>query len=278
VIINLLFAGVEALAGIFIGSLALLADAGHNLTDVVGLGLGWVGIVLGRSRPTLDHTYGLRKVSILAALLSAVLILMAMGIIGWEAVQRFDSPVPPPAATIMIVAGVGVVINLATALLFVRGRREELNMKAAFLHMVADAAVSVGVVLAGLVVFYTGWAWVDPAVSLLIAGVIVIGTWDLLRESFTLAVDGVPRGIDLKAVQSYLRKLPGVTDVHDLHVWGLSTTETVLTAHLNVHSDEDEAEVLKRASEGLSRQFGVGHTTLQIERDIPCPTNDPCDS
>jgi cobalt-zinc-cadmium efflux system protein len=273
---NLLFAAAEALIGIVSGSLALVADAGHNLTDVVGLGLGWAGTALGRSRPTSEHTYGFRKASVLAALFSAIMIVMAMGVIAWEAIRRFQSPAVPPGSTIMIVAGIGVVVNLLTALLFSKGRHRELNMKGAFIHMMADAGVSAGVVIAGLAVMLTDFPWIDPAVSLVIALIIVAGTWDLLKESFSLAVDGVPRGIDIAAVQSYLRKLPGVTGVHDLHVWGSSTTDTVLTAHLNVKPGEDESEILKQASEGLTREFGVGHTTLQIERDIPCPTNDPC--
>lgn len=277
VALNLAYAGIEAGFGVFHNSLALIADAGHNLTDVAGLGLAWMGVWLTRSRPTRERTYGMRKASILAALFSSLLIVMAMGVIGWEAIGRFSDPIIPPGRTIMIVAGIGVLVNLATALLFVSGRKSDLNIKGAFLHMMADAAVSVGVVVAGFAVILTGWYWIDPVVSLLIAAIIVVGTWGLLRESLHLAVDGVPRNVDIAAVRNYLRELPGVTGVHDLHVWGSSTTETILTAHLSIGPNDDEESLLKSASTGLNTKFGVGHTTLQIERNTPCPASTPCE-
>ncbi|MFC2085801.1 cation diffusion facilitator family transporter [Bacteroidota bacterium] len=276
VALNLAYAGIEAGFGVLYDSLALIADAGHNLTDVVGLVLAWIGVVLGRSRPTGKRTYGFRKASILTALFSSLLIVMAMGVIAWEAVGRFGSQITPPGDTIMLVAGVGVVINVATALLFVGGRKHELNARGAFVHMLADAGVSAGVVVAGMAVVLTGWSWVDPVVSLVIAAIIVIGTWGLLRDSLHLAVDGVPRNVDLNAIRAFLSGIPGVKDVHDLHVWGSSTTETILTAHLNIGPQNDEIPVLKLASDGLNAKFGVGHTTLQIERNTPCPASKPC--
>jgi cobalt-zinc-cadmium efflux system protein len=278
VVLNLIYAAGEALFGVLNNSLALIADAGHNLTDVVGLGLGWLGIVAAQTRPTLERTYGLRKASILAALLSSLLIVAAMGIIAWEAIGRLSDPSVPPGKTIMIVAGVGILVNLATAMLFLRRKDAELNMKAAFLHMVADAAVSAGVVGAGLAVILTGWHWIDPTASLIIAGIIVWGTWDLLRESLNLAVDGVPRGIDIANIRTYLRGLPGVIGVHDLHVWGASTVETALTAHVEINKEADSEALLREASQGINDRFGVGHTTLQIEQESPCPTDQSCES
>lgn len=274
VVINLLFAAVEAGIGIWQGSLALVADAGHNVSDVFGLALAWVGLLLGRTKPTRERTYGLRKGSILAALGSSLLIVVAMAIIAWEALKRFQNPVVPPGETIMIVAAVGVAVNAATALLLAKRRSEDLNLKGAFLHMVADAAISAGVVAAGLAVLLTGWTWIDPAVSIVIAGVIIAGTWDLIKESLNLAVDGVPREVNIREIKDFLKGLPGVKGVHDLHVWGLSTTQSVLTAHISVESDEDQDQVLKSASEGLSSEFGLGHTTLQIEQNAPCPTDE----
>lgn len=276
VALNLAYAGIEAGFGVLYDSLALIADAGHNLTDVAGLGLAWIGVHLTRSRPTRERTFGLRKASILAALFSSLLIIMAMGVIAWEAVARFRDPITPPGQTIMIVAGIGVFVNIATALLFVRGRTHDLNIKGAFLHMIADAAVSAGVVATGLAVIVTAWSWIDPVVSLAIAAIVILGTWGLLSESLHLAVDGVPRNIDIAVVRKYLRKLPGVTGVHDLHIWGSSTTETILTAHLSIGPLEDEEPLLQLASEGLNTEFGVGHTTLQIERNTTCPAK-PCE-
>jgi cobalt-zinc-cadmium efflux system protein len=264
--LNLAFVLVEAAFGVRAGSLALIADAGHNLSDVAGLALAWGASVLSRRRPTRRRTYGLRRSSVLAALLNAVLLLIAIGAIGWEAVQRFAAPAPVSAGVVVWVAATGIAINTATALLFVRGSKGDLNIKGAFLHMAADAGVSAGVVVAGLVMSATGWSWVDPAISLLIVAVILIGTWGLLRDSVNLALDAVPEGTDAEAVESFLRTLPGVTAVHDLHIWGMSTTEVALTAHLVRAVVEDDGRFIARVCSELHNRFGIEHTTLQIER------------
>ena len=214
--LNLAFVAVEAYYGWKINSLALLADAGHNLSDVIGLVLAWGGALAGRLRPDARHTYGWKRASILAAFLNALLLLVAMGSLAWEAVHRLQSPQPVAGVTIMVVAGIGIVINTATALLFMRGSKQDLNIRGAFLHMAADALVSAGVVVAGGLALWFGWAWLDPVVSLLIAAVIVWGTWSLFRQSLHLLFDGVPEGVDLNAVRSLLQGLPGVAQVHDL--------------------------------------------------------------
>jgi cobalt-zinc-cadmium efflux system protein len=225
VALNLGYIAVEAAFGILVGSLALLADAGHNLSDVLGLVLAWGGNYLAQRKPTKRFTYGWRKSSILTALMNAIILLMVMGGIAWEAILSFNNTSPRAGKTIIIVAAVGVVINTATALLFLSGRKSDLNIRAAFLHMAADAGISAGVVAAGAVIVATGWFWIDPAVSLLITVIIVIGTWGLLRDSFNLVLDAVPEGIDPEAVKAYLDGLPGVMGVHDLHIWAMSTTE-----------------------------------------------------
>ena len=263
--LNLAFVVVEAVFGITSHSLALLADAGHNLSDVFGLLLAWGASALVKSVPTQRHTYGLRSSTILAALFNAILLLVAVGAIGWEAIQRFQKPAPVAGTTVMWVALVGIIINTATALLFASGRKGDLNVRGAFLHMAADAAVSVGVVIAGYFILKTGLHWIDPVTSLVIVAVILIGTWGLLRDSFNFALHAVPPGIDLPEVNRYLSSLPGVTEVHDLHIWGMSTTETALTAHL-VRSDavSDDA-LLTRAASELRERFKIAHATLQLE-------------
>lgn len=274
VTLNLAFVAVEIIYGIKANSLALIADAGHNLSDVLGLLLAWGATILARRLPTARRTYGMRRSSILAALANAVLLLVAIGAIAWEAVQRFSAPAPVSARVVIWVAAVGTAINAATALLFWAGRKSDLNIKGAYLHMAADAAVSGGVVLAGLAIAITGWLWLDPAISLMIVVVIFVGTWGLLRDSVNLAMDVVPEGIDPGAVQSYLVGLPGIAEVHDLHIWGMSTTDVALTAHLVKPDTETEDAFLVRACRELHDRFGIKHATLQIERGSGAPACD----
>ena len=262
--LNTAFVAAEVVAGLWAGSLALLADAGHNLSDVLGLLLAWGATVLAKRAPSARRTYGLRKGTILASLANAGFLLIAVGGIVWEAVHRFANPEAIQPGLVMAVAAVGVVINTATALMFSRGH-DDLNVKGAFLHMAADAAVSAGVIVAGLVVWRIGWQWVDPAVGLVIAAVIVIGTWGLLRDSLDLALDAAPRSIDPQAVQTWLAGRPGVTEVHDLHIWAMSTTETALTAHVIRPENLSADAFLHEACAGLSERFGIHHATLQVE-------------
>lgn len=271
VALNLGFVAIEAVYGVLANSLALLADAGHNLSDVAGLLLAWGAAWLGRRRPTTKRTYGYGQTTILAAVSNAMLLLVAIGAIGWEAVRRFQDPQPVQGTTVMVVAAVGIAINGVTALLFMRGRKGDINVRAAFLHMAADAAVSAGVVVAGLVILLTRWLWLDPVASLVIVVVVAAGTWGLLKDSIALAIDSVPAGIDPDEVTTFLRSLPGVTAVHDLHIWPLSTTLTALTAHL-VRDDPrvDDAFTAEVAAE-LRRRFGIGHATVQLETgEVPC--------
>ena len=265
--LNLGFVIVEAVFGVLAGSLALLADAGHNLTDVIGLSLAWTANYLMKRPPSERRTYGWRRSSILAALLNAVLLFVVVGGIGWEAVRRLGNPAPVAGKTILWVAAIGVVINTATALLFVGGRKKDLNIRGAFLHMAADAGVSAGVVLASIGILVTGRLWIDPVTSLAIVGIILFSTWDLLHESMNLALDAVPESIDPAAVRDYLSSLPGVTEVHDLHIWGLSTTEIALTAHLVKPDPKDDDLVMTQARNGLHDRFGIRHITLQWERE-----------
>jgi len=263
--LNLLFVVVEFVYGVIGNSLALITDAGHNLTDVLTLLLAWGAIYLAGMQPTPFRTYGFRRLTILASLLSGMLLLVAVGAIAWEALGRFADPQPVDGMTVIVVAAVGVLINTATALLFIRGQKHDLNIKAAFLHMAADAGVSLGVVIAGIAILFTGWLWLDPLLGLIIAGVILYSTLDLLRDSAGLAIDAVPRGIDPHEVEEYLRELPGVDEVHDLHIWPMSTTETALTAHLVVPHFPTDDSLVQQASEELQRRFGIEHVTLQCE-------------
>jgi cobalt-zinc-cadmium efflux system protein len=265
VTLNLGFVAVEALVGTFAGSLALVADAGHNLSDVLGLLLAWGAVLLARRQPSGRHTYGMRRATILAALVNAVVLLVAVGGIVWEALRRFGDPQPVAGNLVLWTAAAGIVVNGATALLFAAGRESDLNTRGAFLHMAADAGVSLGVLLSGLAIIVTGAAWLDPATSLVVAAVILVGTWGLLRESLDLALDAAPQGMDTGGIRSYLRDLPGVGGVHDLHVWALSTTETALTAHLVVGSPHDGDDLLRRARAELHDRFGIEHATLQVE-------------
>jgi cobalt-zinc-cadmium efflux system protein len=265
VILNTGFVLVEAGAGIWSHSLALLADAGHNLSDVLSLLLAWGATVLARRAPSERRTYGMRKATILASLSNAVLLLVAVGVITSESVRRLLEPAQVQTLPVMITAGVGVVINTLTALMFMRGH-DDLNVKGAFMHMAADAAVSLAVVVGAAVMMLSGGLnWLDPVLSLGIAVVIVLGTWGLLRDSVNLALDAVPRGIDVGVVKSWLGEQPGVTDVHDLHIWAMSTTETALTVHLTRPENQDADTFLHATCEGLGRRFGIGHCTLQIE-------------
>ena len=248
------------------GSLALLADAGHNVGDVLGLFLAWGANLLMQRPPTRQHTYGWRGSSILAALLNAFILLVAVGGIVREAIGRFANPEPVASITVIWVAAVGTAINLATALLFVSGRKRDLNVRGAFTHMAADAGVSAGVVVVGLTIRVTNWLWLDPVVSLVIAGVIFWGTWRVLSDAFHLAMGGTPRDVDMVALRAYLAGLPGVEDVHDLHVWGLSTAEAALTAHLVKPDPCDDDALVERATGELQARFNIDHVTLQWER------------
>jgi cobalt-zinc-cadmium efflux system protein len=264
--LNAVFVVVEAFYGWKVGSLALLADAGHNLSDVAGLVLAWGGALAGRLRPDARHTYGWKRGSILAAFANALLLLVVMGSLAWEAIGRFRSPVPVDGPTIIGVAAFGIAVNTATALMFMRGRKQDLNIRGAFLHMAADALVSAGVVVAGVVVVVVGWAWVDSAMSLVIAAVIVVGTWTLFRESLHLLFDGVPEGISLDAVRAALLSLPGVAAVTDLHVWAMGTSRYALTAHLLVPQEEAGDAFLQGAEAMLHEGFDIEHVTLQVMR------------
>jgi cobalt-zinc-cadmium efflux system protein len=266
VVLNVGFVVVEAIFGYLTGSLALLADAGHNAGDVLGLFLAWGANRLMQRSPNQRHTYGWRSSSILAAMLNAFILLVAVGGIAREAVIRFADPAPVASTTVILVAAVGTVINLITALLFVTDRERDLNVRGAFTHMAADAGVSAGVVVTGLTLRLTGWLWLDSVVSLVIAGVICWGAWSLLRDAFHLAMGGVPRTIDMTAVRAYLTGLPGVEEVHDLHVWGLSTAETALTAHLIKPDPRDDDILIEQAMGELQARFDIDHVTLQWER------------
>ncbi len=277
VALNVIYIIVEVIAGLMINSIALLADAGHNTSDVVSLLLAWGASYLTALPPSKRRTYGLRKTSVLASLTNAIILLIAIGAIAWEAIRRFAHPQAIPGGTVMWVAGVGVVINTATALLFLKGRKGDINIRGAYLHMAADAGVSVGVVLAGLAISLTGLLWIDPLVSLLIVLVIAIGTWGLLRDSVNLAMDAVPEGIDPEAVRHHLGQQPDVTEVHDLHIWAMSTTETALTAHVVKSRRDDDDAFLARVANELHHKFEIGHTTIQLETSGGCESCDQAD-
>ncbi len=264
--LNVAFVAVEAFYGWRVNSLALLADAGHNLSDVVGLVLAWGGALAGKLRPDARHTYGWKRGTILAAFANALLLLVAMGALAWEAIGRLSTPESMQGLTIMAVAGVGIVVNTATALLFMRGRERDLNIRGAFLHMAADALVSAGVVIAGGLALWLGWNWLDPVASLAIAAVIVVGTWSLFRQSLHLLFDGVPEDIDLVAVRAFLESLHGVDRVHDLHVWAMGTSEVALTAHLVMPSGYPDDAFFVLASRELHDRFEIEHATLQVTK------------
>ncbi len=264
--LNAAFVVVEFAFGFMANSTALMADAGHNLSDVLGLLLAWGATILARKAPSERYTYGLRSTSILAALANAMFLLVACGAIAWEAIQRFSQAPVVAGLTVTLVAGIGIAINGLSAWLFIRGSKGDLNIRGAYLHMAADAAVSLGVVVAGVAMMVTGWYWLDPVISLVIVAVIVIGTWGLLRESTQLALSAVPAHIDVSAVDTYLRQRPGVTDVHDLHIWGMSTTESALTAHLVMPDGYPGDAFLDNIMHALRDRFSVQHSTLQVEQ------------
>jgi cobalt-zinc-cadmium efflux system protein len=263
--LNTAYVLFEIIFGLIGHSLALLADAGHNLSDVLGLLLAWAATAMTKSLPTKRRTYGLRGSSILAALFNAIFLLVSVGAIVWEALRRFKTPTEVAANTIIWVSLLGIAINTGTALMFRSGRERDLNIRGAFLHMAADAAISAGVVIAGLAILWTGWHWIDPVMSLLISAVIIWGTWDLLRESTNLALQAVPRNIEPEKVEHYLARLPGVSKVHDLHIWAMSTTETALTVHLVKPDGNIDDELLARVCDDLQEHFQIGHVTIQLE-------------
>lgn len=267
IILNIAYIIVEVVYGFLINSMALIADAGHNLSDVLGLFLAWGASYLASKLPTQKRTYGFRKSTILAALFNAILLLIAVGAITIEAVRKFITPESVQGETMMIVAGIGVIINGITALLFLKGREKDLNIKGAFLHMAADAGVSLGVVAAGFLITVTGWLWLDPAISLLIVAVITIGTWGLLKDSFLLSMDAVPKEINVEGVKNFLKSVKGVKEIHDLHIWAMSTTEVALTVHLVMPERETDDYFLKKICGNLHTKFGIEHSTIQVEKD-----------
>ncbi|PKO61850.1 MAG: cation transporter [Betaproteobacteria bacterium HGW-Betaproteobacteria-18] len=276
IVLNLVFVGIEAFYGWRVNSLALLADAVHNLSDVAGLVLAWGGALAIKLRPNARHTYGFKRATILAAFANALLLLLAMGGLAWEAIGRLMSnevSLQEQGVTIMVVAGIGIVINTATALLFMRGRASDLNIRGAFLHMAADALVSGGVVVAGALTLWQGWTWLDPVVSLGIALVILWSTWDLFKQSLHLLFDGVPAHIDPQAVHDCLAALPGVTQVHDLHIWAMGTSQVALTAHLVMPQGGADDAFLLDATEQLHDRFEITHVTLQV---VKAPFSPSC--
>ncbi|WP_026103555.1 cation diffusion facilitator family transporter [Pseudanabaena sp. PCC 6802] len=273
------FVVTELIFGVLANSVALIADAGHNLSDVLGLLLAWIASLLARRQPSARYTYGWRKSSVLAAFLNAVFLLVATGGIIWEAIQRLVHPGEVNGAIVIGVAIVGIAINTGTALMFLSGRKGDLNIRAAFQHMMADAMVSLGVVIAGIAILFTHWLWLDPAVSLIISFAIVFGTWGLLKDSFHLAIDGVPHNIDERAVRTYLSEHSGVAQVHDLHIWSMSTVETALTAHLVIPTGHPGDMFLTQIAQELRDRFGIHHATVQIEvgdSDRPCLLESKC--
>ena len=263
--LNTAFVAIEFVYGFLANSTALMADAGHNLSDVLGLVLAWGAAVLAKRAPSARYTYGLRSSSILAALANALLLLAACGAIAWEAVQRIAEPHPVAGVTVSVVAAIGVAINGFSAWLFMAGSKGDLNVRGAYLHMAADAAISLGVVISGLVIMATDWTWLDPAVSLAIVLVIVWGTWSLLRESVQMAMAAVPASVDAHAVEHFLEARPGVAGVHDLHIWAMSTTETALTAHLVMPGGYPGDAFLDETVAALRKEHGIAHCTLQVE-------------
>jgi cobalt-zinc-cadmium efflux system protein len=273
IILNIVFVVIEFSYGYIANSTALAADAGHNISDVLSLLVAWSAVILTRKQPSQRYTYGLRSTSILAALANAMLLLVASGAIAWEAIHRFSQPPTVDSLTVSVVAAVGIVVNGLSAWLFMKGSKKDLNIRGAYLHMAADTAVSLAVVIVGIAIFYLGWYWLDPVISLLIVIVILIGTWGLLRDSLKLALNAVPEGIDVPAIFEYLSQLSGVTDIHDLHIWGLSTTETALTVHLVMPGGHPGDAFMDDIVQTLNEHYSVHHSTLQIEHGT---TNHAC--
>jgi cobalt-zinc-cadmium efflux system protein len=279
VALNVVFVGIEVTYGVIANSLALITDAGHNLSDVLGLLLAWGAIYLAGKQPSLRRTYGYSRTTILASMFSGLLLLAAVVLISWEAINRFFTPSEPVGQTIMVVAGIGVVINSVTAWFFVSGKDHDLNIRGAYLHMAADALISLGVVVSGFVIWKFGLKWFDPLSSLLIAAVIFWSTWGLLRESLNLAIDAVPRDLDPRDVRSWLSAQPGVEGMHDLHIWPMSTTETALTAHLLMPEPPEDDEFLHALAFQLQEKFKISHATFQVEQgngDFPCKQSQTC--
>lgn len=270
IILNLAFVAVEAAYGWWANSMALIADAGHNLSDVLALATAWGAAILSRRPPSRRFSYGLRASSILAALANALILLIAVAFIIYHAVFRLIIPDVVAGSTVMIVAAIGIVVNGATAIMFARGRKSDLNVRGAYLHMVADALVSAAVVVAGLIIYMTGWWRVDPIASLIVAALIFLASADLLRESLTMALAGVPRGIDPDEVEAHLLAMPGVKRIHDLHIWPMSTTEFALTAHLVIPGGFPGDSFLARCADDIEHRFGIGHSTLQVETGEAC--------
>jgi cobalt-zinc-cadmium efflux system protein len=263
--LNVGFVAVEVIYGLLANSSALLADAVHNASDVLSLVFAWLATWLATRRPKGKYTYGLRKTTILVSILNALLLFAAMAAIGWDAVGRFRNPEQVASIKVMWVAGIGVVINTLTALLFIKGQKDDLNIRGAFLHMAADAGVSVGVVIAGLLITLTGILWIDPLISLMIIVVVLWSTWRLFTDSIDLALDAVPRHINLEEVRNFLLKQKGVSDIHDLHIWAMSTTTVALTAHLIMPQDRGDS-FIKKLQHDLKEHFQIAHTTFQIEQ------------
>ncbi|MGE0178331.1 MAG: cation diffusion facilitator family transporter [Sphingomonas sp.] len=268
--LNLGFVAIETAYGFWANSMALLADAGHNLSDVLGLVVAWVGAALAKRPASRRFSYGFRAATILAALANAIILIVAVAFIAYHAVVRLLIPDVVEAGTVMIVAAIGILINGVTALMFARGRKADLNVRGAYLHMIADALVSAGVVVAGLLILWTGWVWVDPVASLIVAAIILVASVDMLRESVTMALAGVPRSIDPDAVEAHLAALPGVERIHDLHIWPMSTTEYALTAHLVMPGGFPGDAFLANCAGGIAHDFGIGHSTFQIETGDDC--------
>ncbi len=263
--LNTAFVVIEMAYGFIANSTALMADAGHNLSDVLGLLLAWGAAILTHRAPSERFTYGLRSTSILAAMANAMLLLVACGAIALEAVQRISTPPAVAGLTVTVVAGIGIIVNGLSAWLFVKGSKGDLNIRGAYLHMAADAVVSLGVVIAGIGMLFTGWYWLDPVISLVIVAVILIGTWGLLRESVQLALNAVPSHIDVPAVETYLRQCAGVADIHDLHIWGMSTTESAITVHLVMPEGYPGDGFMDEIARTLAERFSLQHCTLQVE-------------
>jgi cobalt-zinc-cadmium efflux system protein len=270
IVINLAYTALEAGYGFHTNSLALLSDALHNLGDVLGLGLAWGAAKLAQRPPTQSHTYGWRRATLLSPLANAILLMVFSGALGWEAIRRFGAPPSIPALPVMVVAGIGILVNLGAAWLLREGHGHDLNKRGAFLHLIADAAVSLAAVLAGAGMMFFGWAWLDPAIALLVGVVIAVGTFGLLRDSFNAAMDAVPENIDQTEVQAFLASQPGVQAVHHLHIWPLGAGEIALTAHLVRPDDQDHDAFLDATSHELDHRFGINHSTLQIERSTGC--------
>ena len=275
---NLAFTIVEAIYGYLTASMSLLADAGHNLSDVLGLLLAWGAAFLATRKSSDVYSFGYRRTTILAALINAVVLVVAAGYIAFESLHKLFSPSEVAAIPVMIVATIGIVVNAGTAMLFMKGSKDDLNLRGAYLHLAYDALISVGVVIAAAVIYLTGWNWVDPIAGLLIVAVILAGTWGLLRDSVNLIIDAVPSQIDLHEVRQYLLGLDGVTEVHDLHIWGMSTRENCLTAHLVMPNNTlwDSDESYAAIGSHMESHFSIHHVTLQVEKDPDCTNND-CD-